>query len=878
MRKRAEQLQDVGLDREFVERLRGGMSAALLNIHAELALNAAAANELSESRRHLRLIRKSGMPAEMCDQVIRASLMPVRDRIKAAMESAEARWKRTPHHGGRFVREMHANTAQLLEVVDAMLPPDDLTRASIHDAVAEAILKGQINFGNKTEEWKESLELLRIAEEIAIGPAIRERINRNLEIVEGNTENEESWCSPGYWDLEEDQIELLESARAEREAGNPEQAIQQLIVLDPAMGSPLRRCLAAALDSRGWQLSNQAIDAYNEPESNLKRFLDEIGRLGTVSRPDPQMSSWQLPNCVSCGSRSYSQWTNGEFRGQPYWLCASCVAGDERELERKKASLREGLSHALEHILLAAKVDKVYSGSAKLLKEKAGKVNTPIPKTRDLERRLSGGQRGRGLPKEFEQSDARTCFFCHQDRAVAEASIQVPMCGEVRQVELLFGQGQEFRHGTVVVPRCPCCRDEHRDLPGRIERWQEDRLGAADDHHFEDLVRAAHTAQVAARPAQTRIQSLQEEAEEARAVIDPGGGKPACHRCKGVATWRKGLCTSCDDDLHGIGSTLAFVFGVAVLTVVTLIELDGTILGSTRIEATLPLVSTASLALSLVTFGGMKSWRDSRRRRRKEALLVEAKELRAAAEERLADAEKALKEERRSSRRLLDAERRSRKRLEQARAEAIPRFEKAHPEPVLAAGVAPEEQWRQHELIAELVDEGWGYGSELIEGGAPASDPTGAVLGLVDRPPAAPAPRSELDCPSCGASIRVQESDTLLDHRCCCGEEFQSLHGLVYEEPASGTPRAARAALKKLAREAAPGQLIPCPVCSAKVSGKNMIRHVDKVHPGFGGGPAPAAPVGDPPEHYHQMRGGSCTACGCSATAISALSLPCLPR
>ncbi len=67
-----------------------------------------------------------------------------------------------------------------------MLPEGHATREAAHDEVALTGLSTQISFGNKTENWVESRRLLDLVRGVAASASTRNRIDRNIAIVDEN--------------------------------------------------------------------------------------------------------------------------------------------------------------------------------------------------------------------------------------------------------------------------------------------------------------------------------------------------------------------------------------------------------------------------------------------------------------------------------------------------------------------------------------------------------------------------------------------------------------------------------------------------------------------------------------------------------------------
>ncbi len=389
---RVREVNDAQLPTGFVRRVRSTLPMALLLINAKIACAAAERSDTALAQQHLGLIREAKFGEGLADRAIQEALKPVRNRLKTAMDKAKSGWTSKPHQGNRSVRQLHEQAKGLLAVVDAMLPADNLARGGMHDMVADAMLDGQIAFGNKTNEWAECIKLLELALELNPGEAIRTRLTKNIETLKDNAKSANDWCSPGYWDLPEEIVGQLEAAREKSRAGNHEGAIKALVALDPKIGAPLRRCVAFSLSQRGWQIANKGIEEFNsKAPGNIQKFLEVIRRKGTVSVPNSNMSSWQLPDCPCCGRSSYTQWRHGEYDGQKFWMCSSCAASDDVDRQKLRGELKAVLSEGLKYLLIAVQIDKNDSGlrnSLKSMKTSAEKMEVQSPPTLWLRKKL----------------------------------------------------------------------------------------------------------------------------------------------------------------------------------------------------------------------------------------------------------------------------------------------------------------------------------------------------------------------------------------------------------------------------------------------------------------------------------------------------------
>jgi hypothetical protein len=109
------------------------------------------------------------------------ALAPLRSLCKEAVEAADA----NPSDGDRQGRKIAAGAPAFLSQAEHSDVSADILNGA-KDEVAYAIVSCAIDFGNKTSKWRVCLELLQEAGRYAVGAEAREKIAKNLEIVQRN--------------------------------------------------------------------------------------------------------------------------------------------------------------------------------------------------------------------------------------------------------------------------------------------------------------------------------------------------------------------------------------------------------------------------------------------------------------------------------------------------------------------------------------------------------------------------------------------------------------------------------------------------------------------------------------------------------------------
>lgn len=383
---RVEILNDARLKPETVGHLRKELPLALLAINAQLALHAAEKGLSSVAKRHIGLMKAAGFEPDYPAKILRWAVEPIRERIQTLCKATPAKIEADPVHADREAEQLLNQTGPLLAVIDCLLGPDkpvrddihdeiyaikdgdepsslatgESMRDGIHDEVALSALACQICFGNKTENWKRSIELLERTLPIAVSASARDRIKENLKIVCDNAKSNSNWCGEGYWDLPEPALKAMEAAREHAKARNWEHAIPSLEQLlsykDLRIPKTAKRhvwkALAYCLNARGVDQLNRATEEFVRPISVIRKVAENPAILLQQTlgvRPG-------MP-CASCGSSIWSEYTRFTFKNVPIIVCPRCAAQAKREQEEQKSKLSRSLKSIAGDLQRARELD-----------------------------------------------------------------------------------------------------------------------------------------------------------------------------------------------------------------------------------------------------------------------------------------------------------------------------------------------------------------------------------------------------------------------------------------------------------------------------------------------------------------------------------------
>ena len=190
---RIRELDDPRLTTGTARRIRAGLPSVILSINAMLSVQDAQKGNNEEASYHIGLMSNSGFDKSVIDEALRRAVAPIHDRIKTICTNAENETKIAPERADEVAHSVMDETSQLLATLDELLPDGHATRESAHDEVASQVLRSQVAFANKTEDWRASLELVEQALQIAVSASVRRHLEENIEIVKNNLERGICW-------------------------------------------------------------------------------------------------------------------------------------------------------------------------------------------------------------------------------------------------------------------------------------------------------------------------------------------------------------------------------------------------------------------------------------------------------------------------------------------------------------------------------------------------------------------------------------------------------------------------------------------------------------------------------------------------------------
>jgi len=412
---RVAQLDDPRVTRRSVQEMRHTLGTGLALVSATLAIRDAEAGSRSVERQRRVLdgwMRDAadgpGLERAAVNEAIRRAIAPIQVRVSSLCASAKKAAEADPVHADRTARDLLAAAQPFIAVAQAGLPEDAPQRMALCDDVVGAVLSCQVDFANKTEDWRTSGEILREADRISVPGDMQTRLRENIRIVEKNASTGAQWCAPGYFALPANLVAVLEKARLQVAMEKFDEGIPPLVALlngqpvggDGVAGAPalvvapderrvVQTALAFAFNRKSLTILKNSLGQNDEPW--LRRTLAARARDSLI---DPMtafvaMSGMPPPagmalRCMACGERlqgGYFRVQLGEIKAL---ICPACSRRDDQDKASRATRLSSALQAASEGAVLACDLepgDETYRGNLDNLRNMAaqGKISLPTP-------------------------------------------------------------------------------------------------------------------------------------------------------------------------------------------------------------------------------------------------------------------------------------------------------------------------------------------------------------------------------------------------------------------------------------------------------------------------------------------------------------------
>jgi hypothetical protein len=273
---------DPRLTTGFGRRFADTLPAALDKINAEAGLKFAEQGRLEWARTHVQFMHETHQGLDNVAKTAEMVLAPLRKRVTQHIKTARETTQKNPNKGGEAANLLVDECGRLHFLYELFHSKDAHQKTELFDEVAAATVDCVVDYQKSTNDNRLFVEVLRASMALATAVELRERIQRNIEIGEGNIRGEA--IQPLY--------ARLKTIRESKESGKirlsevKKQLMPELALLAESQGadSELTKDFSEALAGT---LRGISIDAHND-EDDFETAAEAI-RLAVRLAKSPEL-------------------------------------------------------------------------------------------------------------------------------------------------------------------------------------------------------------------------------------------------------------------------------------------------------------------------------------------------------------------------------------------------------------------------------------------------------------------------------------------------------------------------------------------------------------------------------------------------------------
>jgi hypothetical protein len=256
-------LDDPRLTTGFARRMRDTFPEALDKINAEAALRFAEQGRTDWAKIHIDFMNETHQGLDDVQKTAELVLTPTRNRVLQHIKTAKEECAKKPENGADAARKLIEQCSPLQSLFELFHGSDSHHKTEIFDDVAVTVINCVVAYQKKTADNEAFVTLLKESLQFATGMDVRQRIQKYIDIGEGNIRGKA--LDPIYAELKK-----IQESKAKAEARLiqvKQQMMPRLLTLAETEGD--QKSLVAELsDSIAVVLRGISIDAYNKEKNN----------------------------------------------------------------------------------------------------------------------------------------------------------------------------------------------------------------------------------------------------------------------------------------------------------------------------------------------------------------------------------------------------------------------------------------------------------------------------------------------------------------------------------------------------------------------------------------------------------------------------------
>jgi hypothetical protein len=183
---RIKQLDDPRLTTGFARKMRATLPRALIKVTAELALRCAESGRMSLAEVHVQFMRQFHQSADDIDRTAELVLAPTIARLKQQIDRAQQRAATNAKEALHAAREILDHARRSLVPLELFFGKRGQVRDDLLDDVVILCNSLQLAYQKATSDNKGCLDLLRTALPFATEIELRQQVEKNIVILNGN--------------------------------------------------------------------------------------------------------------------------------------------------------------------------------------------------------------------------------------------------------------------------------------------------------------------------------------------------------------------------------------------------------------------------------------------------------------------------------------------------------------------------------------------------------------------------------------------------------------------------------------------------------------------------------------------------------------------
>jgi hypothetical protein len=186
LKSRIRALDDPRLTTGFARRMRDNFPEALDKINAEAALRFAEQGRANWAKIHIDFMNETHQGLDDVEKTAELVLTPTRNRVLQHINTAKEESKKNPENGVDTARKLIEHCTPLQNLFELFHGRDSHHKTELFDDVAGTIFSCVVAYQKKTNHNEPFVALLKESLNFATAIDVRQRIQRNIDIGEGN--------------------------------------------------------------------------------------------------------------------------------------------------------------------------------------------------------------------------------------------------------------------------------------------------------------------------------------------------------------------------------------------------------------------------------------------------------------------------------------------------------------------------------------------------------------------------------------------------------------------------------------------------------------------------------------------------------------------